>query len=360
MSTPKIKVLIVDDSATMRKILSFALSSSPQIEVVGTAPDPLVARELLLRLKPDVMTLDIEMPKMDGLTFLEKVMDFIPTRTLIFSSVAQAQSATALRALELGAVDVLEKPSLDVSKNMQAISNLIVEKVLTVAQARLLPKLKINTPNTIDHSVAANKSSAALHRTTHKLIAIASSTGGTEALKVLLSQMPPDIPGTVITQHMPPVFTKSYAESLNAKYPFEVKEATDGDRVLPGRVLIAPGNYHMEIERSGGYYVVRLHQQPLLHGVRPAADYMMKSVAKYAGKNAIGIVLTGMGKDGAIGLLEMKKAGAITFAQSEKTCVVFGMPGAAIALQAVDHVLDLNQITPRVLQALEDSGAVAS
>lgn len=348
-STKKIRVLIVDDSATMRKILSYALSSDPRIEVVGTAPDPLFAREMLITLKPDVMTLDIEMPKMDGLTFLEKVMSFIPTRTLIFSSIAQAQSATAIRALELGAIDVLEKPSIDVSKNMEALSALLVEKVLLVSQARLIAA-KPSKPT---------KPFTALQRTTHKIIAIASSTGGTEALKVLLAQMPPDLPGTIITQHMPAGFTKSFADALNAKYPFEVKEAQNGDRVLPGRVLIAPGNFHLEIERSGGYYVIKLHQEPLMHGVRPAADYMMKSVATYAGKNAIGVILTGMGKDGAQGLLEMKKAGALTFAQSEKTCVVFGMPGAAVNLNAVDHLLDLDQIAPHLIQSLQNSGVAA-
>jgi two-component system, chemotaxis family, protein-glutamate methylesterase/glutaminase len=348
-STKKIRVLIVDDSATMRKILSYALSSDPRIEVVGAAPDPLFARELLLKLKPDVITLDIEMPKMDGLTFLEKVMSFIPTRTLIFSSIAQAQSATAIRALELGAIDVLEKPSIDVSKNMEALTALIVDKVVLVSQARLIAPV----------SSSVQKPVTALHRTTHKIISIASSTGGTEALKVFLAQMPPDLPGTVISQHMPAGFTKSFADALNAKYPFEVKEAQNGDRVLPGRVLIAPGNFHMEIERSGGYYITKLHQEPLLHGVRPAADYMMKSVATFAGKNAIGIVLTGMGKDGAQGLLEMKKAGALTFAQSEKTCVVFGMPGAAVNLNAVDHLLDLDQIAPHILQFLQGSGVAA-
>lgn len=354
MNLNKIRVLIVDDSAVMRKILSYALGSDSRIEVVGTAPDPLIARDLVLKLKPDVITLDIEMPKMDGLTFLEKIMDFVPTRILIFSSVAQANSATALRALELGAIDVLEKPSIDVSKNMEALSKVIVQKVIDVAASRILPKVSLSgSPQTKTASVKS------LHNTTHKIIAIASSTGGTEALKVLLSSMPSDIPGTVITQHMPPVFTKSYAEALNSKFPFEVKEAQDGDRVLPGRVLIAPGNFHMEIERSGGYYVIKLHQQPLLHGVRPAADYMMKSVAQYAGKNAFGIVLTGMGKDGAAGLLAMKNSGAITFAQSEKTCVVFGMPQTAIQQGAVDHVLDLNLIGPKLLESLVQQQKVA-
>jgi two-component system chemotaxis response regulator CheB len=354
MNPKKVRVLIVDDSSLMRKILSHALSSHSRIEVVGTAPDPLIAREMVLKYKPDVITLDIEMPKMDGITFLEKIMAYIPTRVLIFSSVAQSNSLTALRALELGAIDVLEKPAIDVTKNMEAISKIIVQKVLDVAEAKILPVIKQSSAGALNHL-----KSKALHHTTHKVLAIASSTGGTEALKVLLSSMPSDLPGTVITQHMPPVFTKSYAESLNAKFPFEVKEAQEGDRVLPGRVLIAPGNFHMEIERSGGYYVIRLHQQPLLHGVRPAADFMMKSVATHAGKNAIGVILTGMGKDGAAGLLKMKEAGATTIAQSEKTCVVFGMPNAAIQMGAVDLVLDLNQIGPRVLELLSQSSNVA-
>jgi two-component system chemotaxis response regulator CheB len=295
------------------------------------------------------------MPKMDGLTFLEKIMSFIPTRVLIFSSVAQANSANALRALELGAIDVLEKPAIDIAKNMEAISKTIVQKVLDVSAARLLTK-KTRALNT---QSVKNQPPLALPNTTHKIIAIASSTGGTEALKVLLASMPPDLPGTVITQHMPPVFTKAYADTLNSKFPFEVKEAQDGDRVLPGRVLIAPGNFHLEIERLGGYYVVKLHQKPLIHGVRPAADYMMKSVASYAGKNAIGVVLTGMGKDGAMGLLSMKQAGAVTFAQSERSCVIFGMPRAAIQQGGVDHVLDLDQIGPQILETLSESQKIA-
>lgn len=348
----KIKVLIVDDSAVMRKILNFSLSSDPRIEVVGLAPDPLIARDILLEKKPDVITLDIEMPKMDGLTFLQKIMEFIPTRVLIFSSVAQAQSATALKALELGAIDVLEKPSIDVSKNMEALSKILVDKVLNVSQARLIQPYFATPTSSINKS-----HNLSLHKTTHQVLAIASSTGGTEALKVLLSCFPSDIPGTLITQHMPPVFTKTYAASLNSRFPFEVKEAEPGDRVLPGRVLIAPGNFHLEIERSGGYYVTKLHQEPLLHGVRPAADYMMKSVAKQAGRNAIGIVLTGMGKDGAEGLLAMKQAGAMTYAQSEKTCVVYGMPGAAIQMGAINQTLDLEEIGPQVLSHLNKSHA---
>lgn len=346
----KIRVLIVDDSAVIRKLLNHIISSQPDMEVVGLAPDPYIARDKIVELKPDVMTLDVEMPRMDGLTFLEKVMGYIPTRTIIISSLAKKQSETALRALELGAVDVLEKPSLDVTKNMEELGATIAEKIRTVAKARLIAPVKSSTPR-------STVATGALAQTTHQILAIASSTGGTEALKVLLGGLPADLPGTVIAQHMPPGFTKTYAESLNTRYPFEVREAQEGDRVHPGRVLIAPGNYHMELVRSGGYYHVKLHQEPLMHGVRPAADYLMKTVAKYAGANAVGVVLTGMGKDGAAGLLEMKKAGAFTLAQSERTCVVYGMPGAAVAAGGVDKILDLENISGAILNHLIQKAA---
>lgn len=342
----KIRVLIVDDSAVIRKLLTHIIESQTDMEVIGAAPDPYVARDLLVQHKPDVMTLDVEMPRMDGLTFLEKVMSFIPTRTIVISSLAKQQSATAIKALELGAVDILEKPSLDVMKNMESLSTTIAEKIRAVASTRLIAPVKSSTVSR--PSVAAG----ALSQTTHQILAIASSTGGTEALKVLLSGLPIDLPGTVIVQHMPPGFTKSYSESLNNRFPFEVREAQEGDKVHPGRVLVAPGNFHMELVRSGGYYHVRLHQEPLIHGVRPGADYLLNSVAKYAGANAVGVVLTGMGKDGAAGLLNMKQAGAYTVAQSEKTCVVYGMPGAAVAAGAVDKILDLQDISGSILNHL--------
>jgi len=336
----KIKVLIVDDSAVIRKLFSKIVSMCPDMELVATAPDPYVAREKLVEHKPDVMTLDVEMPRMDGLSFLERVMQFMPTRTLVISSLAKEGSETALRALELGAIDVVEKPSLDVTKSLEEMSQKIADKIRMAAKARLQPRTVVE----ISKIVKPKISTTALARTTHQLLAIASSTGGTEALKVLLQGLPPDLPGTVIVQHMPAGFTKTYADSLNSRYPFEVKEAQDGDKVMPGRVLIAPGNFHMELTRNGAYYHVKLHQGPMLHGVRPAADYLMKTVAKFAGSNAMGVVLTGMGKDGAEGLLEMKKAGAYTIAQSEKTCVVYGMPGAAVQAGAVDSILDLDKI----------------
>jgi two-component system chemotaxis response regulator CheB len=343
----KIRVLIVDDSAVIRKLLEKIFSSAPDIEVVGTAQDPYIARDKLVQLKPDVMTLDVEMPRMDGISFLEKVMQHFPTRTIIFSSLAKTGSETYLRALEAGAIEIMEKPSIDVSQTLEILSASIVEKVRAVARARINP-IKKMAPTGPVQKVAPTS----LARTTHQLLAVASSTGGTEALKVFLSGMPADIPGTLVVQHMPPGFTKSFAENLNKMFPFEVKEAEEGDQVVPGRVLIAPGNYHMEIHRSGAFYHVKLHQGPALHSVRPAADYMMKSVAKYVGKNAMGVVLTGMGKDGAEGLLEMKNAGAYTVAQNEETCVVYGMPAAAVALGATDKVLPLDKIAGDLLHHL--------
>lgn len=333
----KIRVLIVDDSAVIRRLLEKFLSSSPDIEVVGSAADPYIARDKLVQLQPDVMTLDVEMPRMDGISFLEKVMQHMPTRTIIFSSLAKTGSETYFRALEAGAIEIMEKPSIDVSQSMESLSNSIIEKVKEVAKARINPIKKSVTSS-------ATRTPTSLARTTHQLIAVASSTGGTEALKVFLAGMPANIPGTLIVQHMPPGFTKSFADNLNKMFPFEVKEAQEGDQVVPGRVLIAPGNFHMELYRSGAYYHVKLHQEAPLHSVRPAADYMMKSVAKYVGKNACGVVLTGMGKDGADGLLEMKKAGAYTVAQNEETCVVYGMPQAAVNLGAADKVLALDKI----------------
>lgn len=349
----KIRVLIVDDSAVIRRLLEKFLTSSPDIEVVGSAADPYIARDKLVQLKPDVMTLDVEMPRMDGISFLEKVMQHMPTRTIIFSSLAKTGSETYFRALEAGAIEIMEKPSIDVSQSMENLAAEIIEKVKAVAKARIAPVKKVATST----SPAAKSTSTSLARTTHQLIAVASSTGGTEALKVFLAGMPANIPGTLVVQHMPPGFTKSFADNLNKMFPFEVKEAQEGDQVVPGRVLIAPGNYHMELYRSGAYYHVKLHQEAPLHSVRPAADYMMKSVAKYVGKNACGVVLTGMGKDGAEGLLEMKKAGAYCVAQNEETCVVYGMPQAAFNLGATDKVLPLDKIAGDLLNKISAKDA---
>ncbi|MCK6599360.1 MAG: chemotaxis response regulator protein-glutamate methylesterase, partial [Bdellovibrionaceae bacterium] len=313
----KIRVLIVDDSAVIRKFLEKILSTDPEIEVVGSAVDPYQAREKLVELKPDVMTLDVEMPKMDGITFLSKVMRHFPIRTIVFSSLTSQGSESYLQAMAAGAIEVLEKPAIDVNQKLELIAGKITQTVKMVSKAKLQPI--VDLPTLVEKKAITPSASQSMAKTTHQLIAVASSTGGTEALKVFLKNMPADIPGTVIVQHMPPGFTKSFSEHLNKMFPFEVKEAESGDAIFPGRVLIAPGNFHMEVRRSGAKYSVVLHQEVPLHSVRPAADYLLKSVAKYVGGNAIGVVLTGMGKDGAEGLLEMKKAGSVNFAQDEKT-----------------------------------------
>jgi two-component system chemotaxis response regulator CheB len=335
----RIRVLVVDDSAVVRKLLTALLSTDPGIEVVGTAPDPIVARDKLVRLAPDVMTLDLEMPRMDGLTFLEKVMQHFPTRTLVISSLSTAGSAVALRALELGAVDVMAKPAIDVAAGIGKLAATVVERVRTVAAARLV-RAAIAQPAASERRAPRQT----LGETTHKVLALAASTGGTEALKQVLAKLPANAPGTVIVQHMPAAFTRAFAAALDKICAFEVREAVDGDRLLPGLALLAPGNFHMELIRDGAFYHVRLHQQPLLHGVRPAADYLLRSVAANAGANAIGVVLTGMGKDGADGLLAMRNAGAHTVAQDEASSVVYGMPRAAFEAGAVQSVLPLDQI----------------
>lgn len=346
----KIKILIVDDSSVVRNLLTHLFSNDPECEVVGVAPDPYVAREKLVALEPDVMTLDIEMPRMDGLTFLEKVMKHKPIPTVIVSSLSQRGSSMALRAFEIGAVDVIAKPAIDVTKSMHEIGDQIVRTVKEAARVNItkissrLGEVKKNG------EVGPKINRTSLAKTTHQILAIGASTGGTVALKTILPMLPSDIPGTVVVQHMPPVFTKTFADHLQELCSFEVKEAEDGDRVNPGRCLIAPGNFHMELSRSGAYYYVKLHQAPPIHGVRPAVDYLFNSVAEVAGANAIGVILTGMGADGAKGLLNMKKSGAFTIAQDEASCVVFGMPKQAIDLGAVNLTLGLEEI-PHELEA---------
>ena len=339
----KIRVLIVDDSSVVRTFLQQVIATDPELEVVGWAPDPFIARDKLIELKPDVMVLDVEMPRMDGITFLSKVMSHQPTRTLIFSSLTTANSPLVLKAFEAGAVDVMAKPDINVREGLASIAQQLLDRVKVVAKAQI---------GLLQKKVASAKplGGSALAQTTHKMIAIASSTGGTEALKDVLPLLPADIPGIVIVQHMPPVFTTAFAASLSKLCAFEVKEAVDGDKVIPGRALLAPGNHHMVVVRIGGYYHVKLNQEPLLHGVRPAADYLFKSVAQHAAGNAVGLILTGMGKDGAEGLLAMKNAGAWTIAQNEATCVVYGMPRAAVELGAASEVLPIESIAATTLK----------
>lgn len=345
MHKEKIKVLIVDDSAIVRKVLSEELAQESDIEVIGTAPDPYVARDKIVRQKPDVVTLDIEMPRMDGLTFLKKLMRYYPLPVIVVSSLTPKGSKMALEALENGAVEVLCKPGPAYS--IGEMSQQLKEKIRAAANVNIrrvpYPDLpKIYPPQPIV--------SKALSETTQKIIAIGASTGGTEAIKEILMNLPLNVPGIVIVQHMPPQFTTAFAERLNNLCQMEVKEAQDGDAVLNGRALLAPGNFHMLLRRSGSRYYVNIQDGPMVHHQRPAVDVLFHSVAQYAGPNAIGIILTGMGADGAEGLLKMKQAGAKTIAQDEATCVVFGMPKEAIKRGAVDKVLPLEQIPQEIMR----------
>jgi len=339
----QIKVLIVDDSAIVRKIFSQELSKHADITVVGVAPDPYVARDKIVNLKPDVITLDIEMPRMDGLSFLRKLMKFYPVPTIIVSSLTQNNSEMVLEAMEYGAVEVLAKPGG--SYAVGDMSAQLVEKIRAAANVRMciFPPLTKSAVKKPDPDV-----SMALKRSTHKVIAIGASTGGTEALKAVLTEMPAGSPGIVIVQHMPPRFTTAFANRLNGLCQVEVREAKDGDAVLPGTALIAPGNYHMLLKRVGGTYYVEVKTGPLVFHQRPSVDVLFLSVARFAGANAVGLIMTGMGRDGAAGLLEMKKAGAYTVAQDEASCVVFGMPKEAIRMGGVDSVVSLSDI-PRFL-----------
>lgn len=340
-----IKVLIIDDSAMIRKVFTTELSKDPEIEVVGTAPDPIVGRDKIVQLKPDVITLDIEMPRMDGLTFLEKLMTYYPMPVVVVSSLAKKGGDVALRAMELGAVEVISKPGTAYS--VGDMSEQLIEKVKAASKVTTF-----RTPTKSSFS-AVQKGSAAISalsvRTTNKIIAIGASTGGTEALREVVSRFPANSPPIVIVQHMPANFTKAFADRLNQICEVEVKEAVDGEYLATGKVLIAPGNQHMEIRRSGVNYYVTLFDGPMMFHQRPAVEILFNSVAKYAGKNAVGAILTGMGKDGAQGLLNMRNAGANTIAQDEKSCIVFGMPKEAIDIGAAQVVKPLNQITQTIL-----------
>jgi len=314
---------------------------------VGTAPDPYIARDKIVQLKPDVITLDIEMPRMDGLTFLKKLMTYYPLPVIVVSSLTSQGSKTALDALESGAVEVLAKA--DTSYSVGDMSAQLIEKIRIAARANIgrPPGPSTSAP------MPAVAGSQALSETTQKIIAIGASTGGTEAIKEVLMRMPPNISGILIVQHMPALFTASFSERLDSLCPIRVREAKDGDSVLNGQALIAPGNFHMLLKRSGTRYFVAIKEGPMVHHQRPAVDVLFNSVAKVAGSNAIGVILTGMGADGAQGMLEMKQAGAKTIAQDEGSCVVFGMPKEAIKLGAVDRVAPLDRIPQEIVRSLQ-------
>ncbi|MFH7320784.1 chemotaxis response regulator protein-glutamate methylesterase [Desulfurivibrio sp. D14AmB] len=342
----KIRVLVVDDSAVVRKVFSEELSREKDIEVVGTAPDPYVARDKIVALKPDVVTLDIEMPRMDGITFLRKLMRYYPLPVIIVSSLTREGGSLALEAMEIGAVEVISKPGEAYS--VGDMSTQLAEKIRAAAQVDVTRQRRmITTPSAVAPKLS-------LTRTTNKLIAIGASTGGTEALKEVLTQFPPNSPGIMIVQHMPAKFTTSFAERLDSLCRVRVKEAEDGDAVVPGTALLAPGNFHMVMRRSGARYYVNIKSGPMVCYQRPAVDVLFNSVAAYGGANAIGVILTGMGKDGSQGMLKMKQAGARTIAQDEASCVVYGMPKEAVEVGAVDKVLPLKDIPAAVLKMLEE------
>ncbi len=345
-----IRVLIIDDSAVVRQIFSRELSKDPELEVVGTAPDPYVARDLIVQLRPDVVTLDLEMPRMDGTTFLRKLMHYYPLPVVVVSSLTPAGGELALEALAAGAVDVMCKPGA--AFTVGDMSGQLIQKVKAAAHVNV----KRAEPRPPGAGGAATPPKA-LSRTTNQILAIGASTGGTVALEEILRAMPPNTPGIVITQHMPEMFTKYFASRLDQISEVEVREAVDGDSVVPGVALIAPGNKHMLLKRSGARYYVNVREGPRVNLHRPSVDVMFRSVAQAAGRNAVGVILTGMGGDGAQGLLEMRNAGAHTLGQDEASCVVFGMPKVAIELGAVEHVVALHAMPAEILKAVE-SGAV--
>lgn len=345
----KIRVLIVDDSALIRQLLTSILSNDREIEVIGVAADPYIARDKIKALNPDVLTLDVEMPRMDGLTFLEKLMAARPMPVVMVSSLTEKGCETTLRALELGAVDYFTKPKFDMQGGIEEQAEELVTKIKTAAKAKL-KKQPVQRERTKVKPLTLK--SAAMIKTTDTIIAIGASTGGTEAIREFLEALPPSMPPIVITQHMPEKFTRTFANRLNDLCKITVKEAEDGESVLTGHALIAPGNYHMALVRSGARYHVALNQDSPVNRHRPSVDVLFRSVSDYAGKNAIGIIFTGMGKDGAVGMLEMKQAGAFNYAQDEESCVVFGMPKEAIALGGVDEVCSLQKLAQRVLKHL--------
>lgn len=340
----KIAVLIVDDSAVVRQTLSEVLSRDPEIEVIGTASDPYVAAAKIAERMPDVITLDIEMPRMDGLTFLQKIMAQHPIPVVICSSLAAEGAQSALKALEYGAIEVIAKPRLGSKQFLEESHVMLCQAVKAAAGARMTAMTSHLIEPKRNADVVLRRANRAMSETTQKVVAIGASTGGTEALRVLLQALPGDCAGLVIVQHMPEVFTRAFAKRLNDLCEISVKEAQSNDTVLRGQALIAPGDHHMLLQRSGARYYVDIKMGPLVCRHRPSVDVLFRSAARYAGQNAVGVIMTGMGDDGANGLLEMKQAGAYTLAQDEQTCVVFGMPKEAIKRKAVDRVLPLQAL----------------
>ena len=342
----KIKVLVVDDSAIVRKILSEQLDQHRGIEVVGTAPDPYIARDKIMALDPDVLTLDVEMPRMDGITFLGKLMKSHPMPVIVLSSLTPKGGKTAMEALSAGAIEVMCKPGAAYSVGKTCDE--LVEKIKAASRAKM-DKYVSTQPQGVVPTKRLN-----MVETTNKIIAIGASTGGVQALSSVLPFLPADAPGTLVVQHMPAQFTTSFAQRLNDMCQMNVKEAADGDRVLPGSILLAPGGFHMVLNRSGANYYVMVKEGPQVCRQRPSVEVMFKSVAKYAGANAVGAILTGMGNDGAAGLLEMREAGAHTIAQDEESSIVFGMPMEAIRIEAAEKVVSLPRIAATLVNFLQN------
>ncbi len=348
----KIRVLVVDDSALVRQTLKDILESDAQIEVIATASDPFVAAEKLRQQVPDVITLDVEMPRMDGLTFLRKLMSQHPLPVVICSSLTDMGSETTLKALEYGAVEIIQKPRLGTKQFLEESRVRICDVVRAAAQARVKRIAESPTvePKLTADAILEKPTSKAMIQTTEKVVVVGASTGGTEALRIFLEALPADAPGICIVQHMPEHFTAAFAKRLSGLCRVSVKEAEDNDTVIRGRVIIAPGNHHMLLKRSGARYYVEVKDGPLVCRHRPSVDVLFRSAARYAGRNAVGVIMTGMGDDGAKGMLEMKEAGAQTLAQDEKSCVVFGMPHEAIKRGAVDRVLPLEHLSREILR----------
>ncbi|WP_110641643.1 chemotaxis response regulator protein-glutamate methylesterase [Salinicola sp. CPA57] len=347
---PKIRVLCVDDSALIRDLMTKIIDSQPDMTVVATAPDPLVARDLIKKHNPDVLTLDVEMPRMDGLDFLERLMRLRPMPVLMVSSLTRRGSEITLRALELGAVDFVAKPEVGIREGMMEYAGMIADKVRAAAQARPRRQGLMAEPSAPREALKAPMLSS------EKIIIIGASTGGTEAIRQVIEPLPANSPAVLITQHMPGGFTRSFAERLDRLCRVTVKEAEAGERVLPGHVYIAPGDWHMRLTRSGANYVIALDDGPPVNRHRPSVDVLFDSAASCAGRNALGVILTGMGRDGATGLLKMRQAGAHTVAQDEASCVVFGMPKEAIALGGATDVIALNDIAGHLVQQMHLSG----
>ncbi len=349
----KIKVLIIDDSAVVRQTLTEVLSSDAQIEVIGAASDPYVAAKIIQEKVPDVITLDVEMPRMDGLTFLKKLMSQHPIPVVMCSSLTEKGSETAIRALEYGALEIINKPRLGTKRFLEESKVIICDTVKAAANSKVRSMCVLTRkvePKLTADAVIEKPTSKAMIQTTEKIVIVGASTGGTEALKVFLETFPMDSPGIVIVQHMPEKFTAAFAKRLDSLCNINIKEAEDNDSIVRGRALIAPGNYHMLVKRSGARYYVEVKEGPLVSRHRPSVDVLFRSAARYAGKNAVGIIMTGMGDDGAKGMKEMKEAGAYNIAQDETTSVVFGMPNEAIKLGGVDKILPLNKISQEVMR----------